>query len=124
MLYVPAGHHIVYGGEAHVPWTFVTPHTPIVRRHEEFILAEVMPSPPPDQISVAREKVVQWLQAHGVFVRSAQPWIRSVGLFELRDAAVRFSLLQLPPQPLGNECFVRFMKHDEDESFRGAHGFC
>ena len=60
---------------------------------------------------------------HGVLVRSAQPWIRSVGLFELRDAVVRFQLLQLPPQPLGNDRFVRFMKHDEGESFRGAQGF-
>ena len=46
-----------------------------------------------------------------------------MGLFELRDAVVRFSLLQMPPQPLGNDRFVRFMKHDEGESFRGAQGF-
>ena len=58
-----------------------------------------------------------------VLVRSAQPWISSGGLFELRDAAVRFSLLQMPPQPIGNDHFVRFMKHDEGESFRGAQGF-
>ena len=79
LLYVPAGHHIVDGGDARLPRTYVTPHTPLVRRHEEFMLAEVMPIPPPDQIGVAREEVVQWLQAHGVLVRSAQPWIRSVG---------------------------------------------
>ena len=55
LLYVPAGHHIVDGGEALVPRTFVTPHTPIVCRHEEFMLAEVMPIPPLDQIGAARE---------------------------------------------------------------------
>ena len=46
-----------------------------------------------------------------------------MGLFELRDAAVRFSLLQMPPQPLRNDRFVRFMKHDEGESFRGVQAF-
>ena len=81
LLYVPAGHHIVDGGDARLPRTYVTRHTPLVRRHEEFMLAEVMPIPPPDQIGAAREEVIQWLQAHGVLVRSAQPWIRSVGLF-------------------------------------------
>ena len=122
-LYVPAGHHVIDGGEDRLPRTFVSPHTPIVRRHEEFMLAEVMPIPQPDEIGAAREAVVQWLHEHGVLVRSAQPWIRSVGLFELRDAAVRFHLLQLPPQPLGNDRFVRFMKHDEGENFRGVQGF-
>ena len=58
------------------------------------------------------------------FLRSVQPWICFVGLFELRDAVVPFSLLQLPPQALGNNRFVRFMKHDEGESFRGVQGFC
>ena len=59
LLYVLAGHHIVDGGEDRVPRTFVTLHTPIVRRHEEFMFAEVMPIPPPDQIGAAREEVVQ-----------------------------------------------------------------
>jgi len=69
--YVPAGHHIVDGGEDRLPRTFVTPHIPIVRRHEEFMLAEVMLIPQPDEIGAAREEVVQWLQGHGVHVRSA-----------------------------------------------------
>ena len=56
--YVPAGHHIVDGGEDRLPRTFVTPHTPIVRRHEEFMLAEVMPIPQPDEIGATREEVV------------------------------------------------------------------
>ena len=90
LLYVSAGHHIIDGGEDRVPRTFVTPHIPIVRCHEEFMLAQVMRIPPPDQIGAAEEEVVQWLHAHGVLVRSTQPWIRSVGLFELRDAAIRF----------------------------------
>uniref|UniRef100_A0A453I339 Uncharacterized protein n=1 Tax=Aegilops tauschii subsp. strangulata TaxID=200361 RepID=A0A453I339_AEGTS len=29
----------------------------------------------------------------------------------------------LPPQTWGNDRFVRFMKHDEGESFRGVQGF-
>ena len=54
---------------------------------------------------------------------SAQPLISGVWLFRLRDAGVRFTLLQLPPLPLGNDRFVRFMKHDEGMGFRGAQGF-
>ena len=56
--YIPAGHHIIDGGEDRLPRTFVMPHTPIVRRHEEFMLVEVIPIPPPDQIGAAREDVV------------------------------------------------------------------
>ena len=70
LLYVPASHHTIDGGEDRVPRNFVMPHTPIVRRHEEFMLAEVMPIPQPDQIGAAREEVVQWLQAHSMLVRS------------------------------------------------------
>lgn len=44
--YVPLGHHIIDGGEARLPRTFVTPPSPIVRRHEAFMVAEVMPAPP------------------------------------------------------------------------------
>ena len=65
LLYVPAGHHIVDGGDARLPRTFVTPHIPIVRRHEEFMLAEVMPIPPPDQIGVIRQEVVQAASSWG-----------------------------------------------------------
>ena len=123
MQYVPAGHHIIDAGDARWPRTFVTPHVPIVRRHEDYMLAEVMPVPAANEIGAAREEVAEWLEAHGYQVRSVQPWINAVGLFRVRDPAVRFSLLQLPPQHLGNDRFVRFMKHDEGEGFRGAQGF-
>ena len=48
MQYLPAGHHIIDVGDARWPRTFVTPHIPIVPRHEDFMLAEAMPVPPLD----------------------------------------------------------------------------
>ena len=87
------------------------------------MLAEVMPIPEANEIGAAREEVADWLEAHGYQVRSVQPWINTVGLFRVRDPAVRFSLLQLPPQHLGNDRFVRFMKHDEGEGFRELRVF-
>ena len=81
MQYVPVGHHIIDGGDARWPRTFVTPHVPIVRRHEDFMLAEVMPMPPASQIGAAREEVTDWLEVLGYQVRSVQPWINAVGPF-------------------------------------------
>lgn len=69
--YVPVGHHIVDGEANRVPRTFVTPPSPIVRRHEEFMVAEVMPLPPLDQVGPAREDVVDFLENRGILVRSA-----------------------------------------------------
>lgn len=122
--YVPAGQHIIDGGAARLPRTFVTPPSPIVHRHEEYMVAEVMPLPPLDQLGPAREAVVDFLENRGVQVRPSQPWVCGVGLFRLCDAGVRFPLLQLPPQLLGNDTFMRFHKHDEGVGFRGTHGFC
>ena len=107
MQYVPAGHHIIDVGDAHWLRTFVTPHVQLVRRHEDFMLAEVMPVPEANEIGAAREEVADWLEAHGYQVRSVQPWINAVGLFRVRDPAVRFSLLQLPPA-FGKRSFCSF----------------
>ena len=70
-----------------------------------------------------REQVVELINHMGFHVRSAQPWISGVGLFEVRDVGERFALIQLPPQDLGQDRFVRFMKHDHGEGFRGVQGF-
>ncbi|KAE8776000.1 hypothetical protein D1007_51438 [Hordeum vulgare] len=44
--YVPPGHHIIDVGPNRLPRSFITPAIPIARRHEQFIIAEVMPAPP------------------------------------------------------------------------------
>lgn len=72
----------------------------------------------------AHEAAVDFLENRGVHVWSAQPWVCGVGLFLLQDVGVHFPLLQLPPQPLGNDTFVHFHKNDKGVGFRGAHGFC
>ena len=59
-----------------------------MRYHEAFMVAEVMPVPPPDQSGQAREEVVDFLGQRGHLVRLAQHWICGVGLFEVHDAAV------------------------------------
>ena len=121
--FVPAGHHIIDGGDRRLPRTFITPAARPPRRHEEYMVAEVMPAPE-GPIGHVREEVMQFLQDRGTLVRSAQPWFHGVGLFQVRDPSVRYSLIQHPPFPLGNDRFVRFMKHDEGENFKGSHGFC
>ena len=80
MLYVPAGHHIIDGGVNRLPRTFVSPPSPMVRSHERFLIAEVMPAPPLDQMGQVREQVVELINHMGFHVRSAQPWISGVGL--------------------------------------------
>lgn len=121
--YVSGGHHIIDGGEHHLPRMFITPASPIVQCHESFMIAEVMPAPPVGQIGQVREEVVHLVNQLGFHVRSAQPWISGVGLFEVRDAGERFALVQLPPQDLGNDRFVRFMKHDHGKGFCGVQDF-
>ena len=59
MRYVPAGHHIIDEGEARLPWTFVTPPSPIVCRHKAFMVAEVMPAPP--QIRLGKLEKWWWI---------------------------------------------------------------
>ncbi|XBH90781.1 hypothetical protein VPH35_082346 [Triticum aestivum] len=121
--YVPVGHHIIDRGVHWLPRTFVSPPSPIVRSHESFMIAEVMPAPPLPRMVQVREQVVELINHMGSHVRSAQPWISGVGLFEVRDAGERFALIQLPPHDLGQDRFVRFMKHDHGEGFRGVQGF-
>ncbi|KAE8803383.1 hypothetical protein D1007_20733 [Hordeum vulgare] len=121
--YVPPGHHIIDGGPNRLPRTFITPAIPIARRHEQFIIAEVMPAPPANQVGQVRQDVVDLLQNRGFHVRSAQPWIAGVGLFELRDAGESFVVVQMVPQDPGDDSFIRFMRHNEGAGFRGAAGF-
>ncbi|XBH87214.1 hypothetical protein VPH35_074719 [Triticum aestivum] len=123
MRYVSAGHHIIDRGVNRLPRTFVSPPSPMVHSHERFLIAEVMPAPPLDQMGQVREQVVELVNHMGFHVRSAQPWISAVGLFEVRDAGESFALVQMPPQDLGMDRFVRFMRHDHGEGFRGVQGF-
>ena len=111
--FVPAGHHIIDGGDRWLPRTFITPAARPPRRHEEYMVAEVMLAPE-GPIRPVREEIVQFLQDRGTLVRSAQPWFHGVGLFQVRDPSVRYTLIQHPPFPLGNDRCVRFMKRDED----------
>ena len=120
--FVPPGHLIIDDGDRRLPRTIFTPATRPPRRHEDYMVAEVMPAPE-GPFGPVRNKVVQFLQNRGIMVRSAQPWFHGVGLFQVRDPSVRYTLVQHAPFPLGNDRFVRFMKHDEGENFKGTHGF-
>src|SRR3954470_5192993 len=118
--FLPAGHQIIDGGPARLPRTYITPAVRPVRNHENFMVAEVTPSPDAAAMGAVREEVVEFLHDRGMQVRSTQPWFTGVGLFEVRSAAVRYSLTQQPPFPLGPNHFVRFFNHDEGEGFRDA----
>ena len=56
-------------------------------------------------------------------MRSVQPCFLGVGLFQLRDAAVRYMLTQHAPFELGDDRFVRFSNHDQGEGFRSVDDF-
>src|ERR1041385_1260251 len=121
--FLPAGHVIVDGGPTRLPRTFVTAGRRPERRHEEYVVAEVMSPPLPEQMGQVREEVADFLQAQGVMVRSVQPSFLGVGLFQLRDAAVKYTLTQHAPFDLGEDRFVRFFNHDQGEGFRGADDY-
>ena len=67
---MPVGHHIIDGGVHHLPRTFVTPASPIVRSDESFMIVEVMPAPPLAQIDQVHEQVVELINHMGFHVRS------------------------------------------------------
>ena len=101
---VPPGHHIIDGGDRRLPRTFFTPAARPPRRHEDYMVAEVMPAPD-GPLGPVREEVVEFLQNRGILVRSAQPWFHGVGLLQVRDPTVRYTLIQHPPFDLGNDQF-------------------
>ncbi|KAE8791221.1 hypothetical protein D1007_34350 [Hordeum vulgare] len=51
--FLPPGHNIIDGGPGRVPRTYTTPTVPITTRHERFVIADVHPTPPADNL-------VQW----------------------------------------------------------------
>jgi len=81
--FLPAGHQIIDGGPMRLPRTFVTPAVRPDRTHENFMVAEVLPSPTPTAMGAVREQVVDFLHGRGVHVRSTQPWFTGIGLFEV-----------------------------------------
>ncbi|KAE8817379.1 hypothetical protein D1007_05075 [Hordeum vulgare] len=121
--YVPRGHNITDSGPDRLPRTFITPAIPIAYRHEQYVIAEVMPDPRADQVAQVRQEVVDLMQNLCFHVRSAQPWIEGVGLLELRDGGESFAAARMVPQDFGNDTFVRCMRENEGVGFRGASGF-
>ena len=93
------------------------------------MVAIVEPVPPTHLVAIRREQVLHFItQTLQVPVRSAQPWVHGVGLFEMDDPVVRGSFTLHPPFPLGldeegEEFFVRFILHDHGEGFRALHGY-
>ncbi|KAE8801421.1 hypothetical protein D1007_22942 [Hordeum vulgare] len=51
--FLPLGHNIIDGGPDRLPRTYTMPAVPITRRHERFVVADVHPAPPANN-------VVQW----------------------------------------------------------------
>uniref|UniRef100_A0A8I6YQE8 DUF7597 domain-containing protein n=1 Tax=Hordeum vulgare subsp. vulgare TaxID=112509 RepID=A0A8I6YQE8_HORVV len=98
------------------------PAVPITRRHERFVIADVHPAPPADNVMQVRQEVAPLLH-RGLHVRSAQPWIEGVGLFELRDAAESYAAVHMVPQEVAHNFVVRFLRHDQGLGFRDQEGF-
>ncbi|KAE8814991.1 hypothetical protein D1007_07705 [Hordeum vulgare] len=121
--FLPPGHNIIDGGPDRLPRTYTTPAVPITRRHERFVIADVHPAPPAEDVIQVRQEVVVLLLHQGLHVRSAQPWIEGVGLFELRDAAESYAAVHMVPQPVAHNSVVCFMRHDQGLGFHGQEGF-
>uniref|UniRef100_A0A8I6X9V1 DUF7597 domain-containing protein n=1 Tax=Hordeum vulgare subsp. vulgare TaxID=112509 RepID=A0A8I6X9V1_HORVV len=121
--FLPPGHNIIDGGPDRLPRTYTTPAVPITRRHEHFIIADVHPAPPADHVVQVRQEVAALLLHRGLHVRSAQPWIEGVGLFELRDAADSYAAVHMVLQEVAHNSVVRFLRHDQGVGFPGQEGF-
>ncbi|KAI4997963.1 hypothetical protein ZWY2020_053305 [Hordeum vulgare] len=121
--FLPPGHNIIDGGPDRLPRTYTTPAVPITRRHEHFVIADVHPAPPADHVVQVRQEVAALLLHRGLHVRSAQPWIEGVGLFELRDAADSYAAVHMVPHEVAHTSIVRFLRHDQGVGFRGQEGF-
>ena len=65
--FVPVGHHIIDGGVCRLPRTFFMPAARPTRRHEDYMVAEVMPAPD-GPLGLVHEEVVQFLQDSGIMV--------------------------------------------------------
>ncbi|KAE8802484.1 hypothetical protein D1007_21802 [Hordeum vulgare] len=48
--FLPSGHNIIAGGPDRLPRTYTTPAVPITRRPERFVIADVHPAPPTDNL--------------------------------------------------------------------------
>lgn len=121
--FLPPGHNIIDGGVDRLPRTYTTPAVPIIGRHERFVIDAVHPTLPTDEVIQVRQEVAALFLHQGLHVRSAQPWIEGVGLFELRDAAESYVAVHMVPQPVAQNSVVRFMRHDQGLGFRGQEGF-
>uniref|UniRef100_A0A8I6WVX7 DUF7597 domain-containing protein n=1 Tax=Hordeum vulgare subsp. vulgare TaxID=112509 RepID=A0A8I6WVX7_HORVV len=121
--FLPPGHNIIDGGPDRLPRTYTMPAVPITRRHERFVIADVHPAPPADNVIQVRQEVAAFLLHRGLHVRSAQPWIEGVGLFELRDAAESYAAVHMVPQEVAHNSVVRFLRHDQGLGFCGQEGF-
>ncbi|KAI5022301.1 hypothetical protein ZWY2020_059031 [Hordeum vulgare] len=121
--FLPPGHNIIDGGPDRLPRTYTTPAVPITTRHERFVIADVHPAPPADNVIQVRQEVAALLLHRGLHVRFGQPWIEGVGLFELRDAAESYAAVHMVPQEVAHNSVVRFLRHDQGVGFRGQEGF-
>ncbi|KAE8797892.1 hypothetical protein D1007_26904 [Hordeum vulgare] len=100
--FLPPGHNFIDGGPDRLPRTYTTRVVPITWRHERFVIADIHPAPPVDNLVQVRQEVAALLLHRGLHVRSAQPWIEGVGLFELRDAAESYAAVQMVPQEVAH----------------------
>ncbi|KAE8775456.1 hypothetical protein D1007_52013 [Hordeum vulgare] len=100
--FLPTGHNIIDRGLDRLPRTYTTPSVPITRRHERFVIADVHPTPPANNLVQVRQEVAALLLHRGLHVRSVQPWIEGVGLFELKDVAESYAVVQMVPQEVAH----------------------
>jgi hypothetical protein len=100
---------------------YVTAATPPPRRHESWAIAQVLPRPEGAEIDEVLNQVHDHIQEnlHLEVVNFAESAV-GLGLYRMRDSAVRDLLVNQPAHQLENGRTVTFVRHDEGENFRAT----
>jgi hypothetical protein len=100
---------------------YVTAATPPPRRHESWAIAQVLPRPEGAEIDEVLNQVHDHIQEnlHLEVVNFAESAV-GLGLYRMRDSAVRDLLVNQPAHQLENGRTVTFVRHDEGENFRST----
>jgi hypothetical protein len=121
--FTPAGFLVLqpWGADERPARMYVTAATPPPCRHEWWAIAQVLPHPKGAEIEEVINQVHDHIQEnlHLEVVNFAESAV-GLGLYHMRDSAVRDLLVNQPAHHLGNGRMVTFVRHDEGENFQST----
>ena len=122
--WLPWGHQIIDGGPTRLPCTYYFPAHEPPRLHENYCVAILEPEQPLEEEDHRRDQVRDFL--NGPLNRNIidyQPCLFGIGLYQLRNAHARQTLVQHGPYQMKPNLSVRFVNHDEGDHHRVVLGF-